>query len=67
MIKDLYYKSTHYNLKYRTGALLNRITAHDLSGIRPVDIEWIWIVDQDRYATEKEIRELCKSERNLPK
>jgi hypothetical protein len=60
MVEDLYYKSAHYNLKYKTGALLNRVTVHDLSGIRPQDIEWIWIVEQDRYATAEEIRELCK-------
>lgn len=61
MVKDLYYKAAaHYNLKYKTGALLNRITAHEVCGIRPQDIEWVWIVDQNRYATSKEIRELCK-------
>jgi hypothetical protein len=60
VVADLYYKAMHFNLKYKTGALLNRITAHDISGIRPADVEWIWIVEQNRYATAEEIRELCK-------
>jgi hypothetical protein len=60
MVEDLYYKAAHYNLRYKTGALLNRLTALDVCGIRPQDIEWIWIVEQDRYATPEEIRELCK-------
>ncbi|MGA7245589.1 MAG: hypothetical protein WBX19_20575 [Terracidiphilus sp.] len=49
MVEDLYYKAAHYNLKYKTGALLNRITARDVCGIRPQDIEWIWIVEQNRH------------------
>ena len=60
MVEDLYYKASHFNLKYKSGALLNRITARDISGIRPQDIEWIWIVEQKRNATPQEIRELCK-------
>ncbi len=60
MVEDLYYKSAHYNLKYKTGAVLNRVTAHDVCGIRPQDIEWIWIVEQNRNATPEEIREPCK-------
>jgi len=60
MVKELYYKPAHYNLKYKAGALLNRITAHDVCGVKPEDIEWLWIVEQDRYATAKEIREHCK-------
>jgi hypothetical protein len=27
MVEDLYYRAAHYNLKYKTGTLLNRITA----------------------------------------
>ena len=60
MVEDLYYKAMHYNLKYKTGALLNRITAHDVCGIRHQDIEWIWIVEEKRNATPEEIRELCR-------
>ena len=60
MVEDAYFRATHYNLKYKTGAVLNRITAHDISGMRPQDIEWIWIVEEKRNATPEEIRELCK-------
>jgi len=63
IVEDLYYKSGHLNLKYKSGALLNRITARDVCGIRPQDIEWIWIVEEKRNATQKEIRELCKPKR----
>jgi len=60
MVKDLYYDAKHYNLKYKAGALLNRIIAHDVCGIKPADIEWIWIVEEKRNATPEEIRKLCK-------
>lgn len=60
MVKDAYYQAAHYNLKYKTGALLNRVTSHDIAGIRPQDVEWTWIVEQNRYATAEEIRDLCK-------
>jgi hypothetical protein len=60
MVEDLYYKAAHYNLKYKTGALLNRITAQDLSGIRPADVGWVWIVEQHRFASPEEIEALCK-------
>ena len=60
MVEDLYYKAAHDNLKYKAGALLNRVTARDLCGIRPSDIEWICIVEEKRNATAEEIRELCK-------
>ena len=59
MVEDLYYKAAHYNLKYKSGALLNRVTARDICGIRPQDIEWIWIVEEKRTPPE-EIRKLCK-------
>jgi hypothetical protein len=60
MVKDTYYQAAHYNLKYKGGALLNRITANDLRGIRPADVEFIWLVEQNRFADPAEIRALCK-------
>ncbi len=59
MVEDLYFKAMHYNLKYKSGALLNRITAHDVCGIKPSDIEFIWIVEEKRNATAEEIKKLC--------
>lgn len=64
MVEDLYYRAKHYKLKYKSGALLNRITAHDICGIRPQDIEFIWIVEEKRNATPEEIRKLCKKEKS---
>lgn len=60
MVEDLYFQSAHYNLKYKAGALLNRVIVREFIGTRPQDIEWIWIVEQNRYATQAEIKELCK-------
>lgn len=60
MVEDPYFKATHYNLKCKPGARLNRITAHDFRGIKPQDIEWIWTVEENRSATSEEILELCK-------
>ena len=60
MVEDVYFNATHYNLKFKTGAVLNRITAHDICGIRPQEIEWIWIAEEKRNATPEEIRELSK-------
>ena len=65
MVEDLYYNAAHYNLKYKSGAFLNRITASDVCGIRPQDIEWIWIVEEKRNATPEEIRKLCKKGKPL--
>ena len=49
-----------YNVRFKGGALLNRVTARETSGLRPADIEWIWIVGEKRNASLEEIRELCK-------
>lgn len=46
--------------EFKPDGALNRITARDICGIRPQDIEWIWIVEQNRKATPEEIKELCK-------
>ena len=63
MVKDAYYQSAHYNLKYKGGALLNRITVQDLRGIRPADVAWLWVVEQNRFASPEEIQVLCKPTR----
>jgi hypothetical protein len=63
MVKDLNYHAAHYNLKYKAGAVLNRITARDICSTRLQDIEWIWILEQKRYATQNEVKELCRRAR----
>jgi len=50
----------HYNVKFKTGALLHRVSSRDICGLRREDIEWIWIVEERRSASPEEIRELCK-------
>lgn len=61
--KNVYYEPrsiAHYNVHFKNGSLQNRVTARDISGLRPVDIDWIWVVELRRRATPKEIVGLCK-------
>ena len=60
MVEDLYYKAVHFNVKFKSGGLLNRLTAQEIYGLKPREIEWIYLVEQKRNATPEEIRELCK-------
>ncbi len=65
MVQDVNYKppgTQHYNVRFKGGASLNRVTAREISGLRPADIEWIWIVGERRNATPEEIRKLSKSD-----
>ena len=59
MVEEAYFKETHYNMKYKGGAILNGITVEDLRRIRPSDIAWLWVVEQKRFATPEEIQVLC--------
>jgi hypothetical protein len=60
MAEDLYYKAVHFNVKFKSGGLLNRLTAREVYGLSPREIEWIYLVEEKRNATLEEIRELCK-------
>ena len=60
MVEDLDYKAVHYNVKFKSGGLLNRLTAREVYGLSPREIEWIYLVKEKRNATPAEIRELCK-------
>jgi hypothetical protein len=63
MAKDLYYRpagTVHYNVKFKSGGLLNRIVADEVCGLTPNEIEWIYLVEAKRQATPDEIRKLCK-------
>jgi len=60
---DMYYHppdTIHYNVQCAGGALENRVSEHEICGRRPADIRWLWVVEQNRYATPEEIRNLCK-------
>ena len=61
--KNLYYEprgTVHYNVHFKSGSFENRVTERAICGLRPVDIDWIWIVEPRRRATSDEIRKLCK-------
>jgi hypothetical protein len=53
--------TVHYNVHFKNGSSLEgRVTEPAISGLRPVDIDWIWIVELRRRATQEEILNLCK-------
>jgi hypothetical protein len=52
--QDMFYQSPgtlHYNTQCKSGALLNRVTARGFEGLRPGDIDWVWLVEEQRRAT----------------
>ena len=50
----------HYNVRYIGDMVCNRKTARHFEGVKPDQIEWVWIIESKRYATPKEIADLCK-------
>jgi hypothetical protein len=65
MVKRLYYElvgAVHHNVKRKSGGLLNRLTARELIGLKPNEIEFIYLVEPKRNATAEEIRQLCKGD-----
>jgi hypothetical protein len=60
MVNDVGFSVAHYNLGFKNGALLSKVTAADISGIRPQDVEFIFISTEQRNATPAEITELCR-------
>ena len=53
-------KTVHFNVRFKSGGLLDRLTAREVYGLTPREIEWIWIVEEKRNATPEEIKELCR-------
>jgi hypothetical protein len=45
---------------FKAVEMRNRVTEHSLCGLRPADIDFVWIVEEQRRATPEEIRKLCK-------
>ena len=67
---NLYYEprgTVHYNVHFKNGSFTNRVTKRDLSDLRPVEIDSLYIVEEKRNATPKEIRELCRREQQTHK
>ena len=60
MVRELYYQSKHYNVQFKAGELRSRVTERDLCGLRPEDIDFVWVVEERKKATAEEIRKLCK-------
>jgi hypothetical protein len=61
--QDAFYQSPgtlHYNIQYKSGSLVNRVTVRGFEGLKPSDIDWVWIVEEKRHATSHEIKKLCK-------
>ena len=70
MVKDLYYKpkgTVHFNVKFKSGGLLDRLVANEVCGLKPREIEWIWMVEEKRNATPEEVKDLCRGSRATPK
>lgn len=63
MVKTLHHEPEGkllFNVKFKSGGLLNRLTAREVYGLTLREIEWIYLVEQKRNATPEEIRKLCK-------
>jgi hypothetical protein len=64
MVERLYYESpgtVHFNVKFKSGGLLTRLTAREILGLQPREIEFIYLVEKKRNATAEEAKPLCKS------
>ncbi len=63
MVERLHYESpgtVHFNVKFKSGGLLTRLTEREISGLQPREIEFIYLVEKKRNATAEEIRQLCR-------
>ena len=59
---DGYYRAPgaqQFNVKYVGGVVFNRVMHYHFFGQRPKDIEWVWCVETNRYATKGKIAKLC--------
>jgi hypothetical protein len=48
-----------FNIRFLGGQLSNRVGTRHFVGLDPASIEWVYIVLAKRYATKKEIADLC--------
>lgn len=56
MVNHLYYKPTgtvHFNVKFKSGGLLNRLVANEVSGLRPSEIEWVYNEEGEIYSVDR--------------
>jgi hypothetical protein len=67
MVKTLYYEpkgTLHYNVKFKSGGMLNRLVADEVCGLKPLEIDWVYMVEAKRMATTEEVKKLCKPTRD---
>ena len=51
MVRAVYYEQSgtiHYNVKFKAGGLLNRLVALEVRGLKPSDVEWVYLVEAKR-------------------
>ena len=61
MVKGKHESGTlSYNVHFKSGRIENRLLDREIRGLRPVDIDWVWIVERRRRATIDEIHRLCE-------
>jgi hypothetical protein len=63
VVKSIVYEPSiqaHYNVHFKDGSKASKVQLRAISGLRPVDIDWIWVVEERRRAAPSEIRKLCK-------
>ena len=61
--QDLFYRppgTLHFNIQLKGGFLHSRVTARGFEGLRPEQIDRVWIIEEQRRATSDEIWKLCK-------
>jgi hypothetical protein len=61
-VKNMHSESGNlrYNVHFKNGSLEDRVTEREIRGLRPVDIDWVWIVERRRRATAEEVSRLCE-------
>jgi hypothetical protein len=67
-MKNLYYEprgTVHYNVHFKDGSFTNGVSERDLSGLHAVEIDSLYIVEENRNVTSEEIKWLCKREPKL--
>jgi hypothetical protein len=70
MVKTLYHEpkgTLHYNIRFKSGGLLTRLVASEICGLKPREIEWIYLVEKKRNATPDEIKKLCRQPTHVHK
>jgi hypothetical protein len=62
MVHDIYNKRgvLLYNVHFKDGSLVNRVTERAICGLRPIDIAWVWNVSERRRVAPDEIWKMCK-------